>query len=62
MADSTGESRSAAPRATWHELYEAAMLELDNAKLARRILGARHAISIGHSKSCPLRLATKVGP
>lgn len=44
MADSTWESRSAAPRATWHEFYEAAMLELDNAKLSRRIFDARHEI------------------
>jgi hypothetical protein len=44
MADSTGETGSAASRATWQEFYEAAMLELDKAKLTRRIIDARHAI------------------
>ena len=28
----------------WHELYQAAMLELDNDKMSKRIFDARHAI------------------
>jgi hypothetical protein len=37
-------SCGAAPGATWHELYQAAMLELDNSKMTQRIFVARHAI------------------
>lgn len=38
------QSCSAALGATWHELYQAAMLELDNSKMPQRIFVARHAI------------------
>ena len=37
-------SRSAAPSATWHAFYQAALLELDNSKMCQRIFEARHAI------------------
>jgi hypothetical protein len=45
MFDSGQESSgSAAPSATWHEFYQAALLELDSGKLSQRISDARHAI------------------
>jgi hypothetical protein len=37
-------SGSAGPGGEWHELYQAAMLELDNGKMSKRIFDARHAI------------------
>jgi hypothetical protein len=37
-------SGGAGPNGEWHELYEAAMLELDNDKMSKRIFDARHAI------------------
>jgi len=37
-------SGGASPSEEWHELYRAAMVELDNNKMSQRILDARHAI------------------
>jgi hypothetical protein len=37
-------SGGAGPNREWHQLYEAAMLELDNDKMSKRIFDARHAI------------------
>jgi hypothetical protein len=41
MANST---EGPSGHATWREFYQAAMLELDNARLSRRIVDARNAI------------------
>jgi len=37
-------SGGASQNGEWHELYQAAMLELDNDKMSQRIFDARHAI------------------
>ena len=45
MSNSTGSfSGSDAPNRTWYEFYQAAMLELDDAKMFLRISEARRAI------------------
>jgi len=37
-------SGSVVPSANWQEIYQAALLELDNGKMVQRISEARHAI------------------
>jgi hypothetical protein len=45
MSNSTGNfSGSSASGTAWHEVYQAAMLELDDAKMFQRISDARRAI------------------
>ncbi|MCU1300527.1 MAG: hypothetical protein JWQ87_811 [Candidatus Sulfotelmatobacter sp.] len=45
MSNSTGNfSGSSASGPRWREFYQAAMLELDDAKMSQRISDARHAI------------------
>jgi hypothetical protein len=44
MASTTATDGSIFPERRWHELYHAAIIELDSAKLAGRIAEARRAI------------------
>jgi hypothetical protein len=52
MDQLSGLSGGAVPGAKWHDLYQAAMLELDDGKLPVRISAARHAI-LDRAKEIP---------